>query len=408
MSTPRRRIVVIGSGTRFLSGISVYTVRLANALAARHRVAVITMRQLLPTRLYPGRARVGSALTELEREPSVRTFDGIDWYWLPSMLRGVAFMARSRPHVVVMQWWTGTVLHSYLALAIVARMLGARVVIEFHEVLDTGEARIPLARIYAGIVGGAVVRLASAFAVHSVFDRDLLRGRYALAERPIAVLPHGPHDHYRRPKDPGSDRPARLREAPDGVTNVLTFGVIRPYKGIEDLVAAFDAIPPERIGDFWLTVVGETWEGWTLPAERIAASRYRDRITFVNRYVRDSELDGYLNGADAVVLPYHRSSLSGPLHVAMGYGLPIVMTDVGGNAEAADGYAGIVLVPVRDPEALRAAIERLPERAGERFEHPHSWAHTADGYERLFAALLDEPPRVGAGDEARPSSERAA
>jgi glycosyltransferase involved in cell wall biosynthesis len=69
-------------------------------------------------------------------------------------------------------------------------------------------------------------------------------------------------------------------------------------------------------------VVGETWEGWTLPGEQIARSPRRDRITFVNRYVSDEELDGYLRGADAVVLPYLRSSLSGPLHVAMGYGLP--------------------------------------------------------------------------------------
>ena len=63
----------------------------------------------------------------------------------------------------------------------------------------------------------------------------------------------------------------------------------------------------------------------------IERSRYRARITFVNRYVHDGELDGYLKGADAVVLPYRRSSISGPLHLAMGYGLPIVITDVGGT-----------------------------------------------------------------------------
>ena len=71
------------------------------------------------------------------------------------------------------------------------------------------------------------------------------------------------------------------------------------------------------MGGYWLTVVGETWEGYTLPAERIAASRHGARITFVNRYVHDADPDAYLRGADAVMLPYRRSSLSGPLHVAM-------------------------------------------------------------------------------------------
>jgi len=49
----RLRVCVLGSGFRFLSGISYYTLRLANALADSHTVSAILMRQLLPTRFYP-------------------------------------------------------------------------------------------------------------------------------------------------------------------------------------------------------------------------------------------------------------------------------------------------------------------------------------------------------------------
>jgi glycosyltransferase involved in cell wall biosynthesis len=379
--------MVVGSGTRFLSGISVYTVRLANGLAdAGARVSMITMRQLLPTRFYPGRTRVGADLTELRRHPTVTAFDGIDWYWLPSIIRAAWFMGRQRPELIILEWWTGTVLHSYLALCLLARLIGARVIIEFHEVLDTGEVRVPLARRYAELVGGAVVRLAAGYAVHSEFDRALLRSHWKLGGRkPTHVLPHGPHDHYMRPAEP-TEAPV-LREAPADACNLLFFGVIRPYKGLEDLVEAFERLPSEDVGRFWLTVVGETWEGYTGPATRIMDSPFRDRITFVNRYVRDDELDGYLRGADAVILPYRRSSLSGPLHVAMGYGLPIVISDVGGNAEAAEGYIGIRTVPPSDPAALLAALVELPALRGQRFEHPHTWSHTAEAYEELFEAV---------------------
>lgn len=387
--------MVVGSGTRFLSGISIYSIRLADALAAAgHSTSLMTMRQLLPTRLYPGHARVGSGLTRLDRDPRVALFDGIDWYWLPSLLRGLRFMARHRPDVVILQWWTGTVLHSYLALCLLAKLLGARIVIEFHEVLDTGEVRIPLWRTYARVVGATVVRLADAFAVHSSFDRALLRERYSLGRRTVAVLPHGPHDHYRREPGAAEESLPAAREAPAETTNLLFFGVIRPYKGLEDLVEAFERIPASEIDRFWLTVVGETWEGWTLPSKKIAASPLHSRITFVNRYVTDDELDAYLRGADAVVLPYHRSSLSGPLHVAMGYGLPIVMTDVGGNAEAAGGYEGIRLVPPRDPAALTEALRTLPELADRDFgHHPHSWDDTAAAYGRLFEEV-DAPRKT--------------
>ena len=55
----RRTVCLVGPGWRFTSGISYYTCRLAGALADRHDVSVILMRQLLPRRFYPGRERVG-------------------------------------------------------------------------------------------------------------------------------------------------------------------------------------------------------------------------------------------------------------------------------------------------------------------------------------------------------------
>jgi len=344
----------------------------------------MTMRSLLPPRLYPGWKRVGVRLDELRHDERVAVFDGIDWYWLPSMLRGALFFVRQRPEVLILEWWTGTVLHSYLALALLARLAGARVVIEFHEVIETGEANIPFAKRYVHVLAPVLMKLAHGFAVHSAFDRGLAMKTWRLGnKRPIEVLPVGPLDHYQSNERERSP----MREAPPETCNFLFFGVIRPYKGLEHLVEAFEAIPEAEIDQYWLTVVGETWEGWTLPTKMIANSSRRNRITFVNRYLTDEELDGYLLGADAVVLPYLRSSLSGPLHVAMGYGLPILMTDVGGNAEAALGYRGIVLVPPGDPAALSDALRRLPSLIGGQFSHPHSWENTADAYERLFGRL---------------------
>lgn len=377
-----RRVLVVGSGTRFLSGISVYTFRLANVLADKHRVTLVSMRRLLPARLYPGSARVGADLTHLEPAPGVAAYDGVDWFWFPTLLRAAWLIARRRPQVAVFEWWTGTVLHSYIALALLVKLLGGKLVIEFHEVLDTAEAKIPIVHRYVRTFGPLLMGMADGFAVHSEFDRDLVGGTWPQTKRrPLAVLPHGPHDHYTQ------EQAAPLREAPAGTVNLLFFGVIRPFKGLEHLVEAFEQIPQAEIGRFWLTVVGETWEGWTLPAEMIARSPRRDRITFVNRYVTDEELQGYLQGADAVVLPYLRSSLSGPLHVAMGYGLPIVMTEVGGNVEAAAGYGGIVLVPPSDPVALTEALRQLPQQAGKRFAHPHTWSDTRTAFEELFARI---------------------
>ncbi len=386
----RQRICVVGAGPRFFSGISVYTCRLTNALAQREQISAILMRQLLPTRLYPGRARVGAQLTQLRYDPAVPVYDGVDWYWLPSMLRAISFLLRERPEVVIFQWWTGTVFHSYLLLAAVARLLGAEVVIEFHEVLDTGEARLNLARLYVGLVAPLLTRLAQGFVVHSQFDRAALEDSYKLGDRPVALIPHGPYDHYQ-----SSNPELAQRAAPAECCNLLYFGVIRPYKGVEDLLTAFDAIAPEEINKYWLTIVGETWEGWNLPAELIAASRYHARITFVNRYVRDDEVMSFFAGADAVVLPYHRSSASGPLHIAMSCGLPVVVTQVGGLTEAVASYEGAIMIPPQAPAALGVALNQLLTKLHHRFPDPHSWERTVARFEALFMALSGDQTALG-------------
>jgi glycosyltransferase involved in cell wall biosynthesis len=259
-------------------------------------------------------------------------------------------------------------------------------VIEFHEVLDTGEARLAFASSYVRIAAPLLMRLASGFVVHSRYDHDLVEQRYGLGRRPVALIPLGPFDQYH-----ASGEQSARRSAPSDACNLLFFGVIRPFKGLEDLIAAFDAIPEDEIGRYWLTVVGETWEGWTLPGEMIARARYRDRMTFVNRYVPDEEVASYFAGADAVVLPYHRSSSSGPVHVAMSHGLPLVLTSVGGLPESVAGSEGAIQIPTQDPVALRATLARAAEMRGQCFSSHLAWDDTVQRYTGLFEALQVVP-----------------
>jgi glycosyltransferase involved in cell wall biosynthesis len=374
------RICVVGSGSRFLSGISYYTNRLIHALSQEHQVSAILIRRLLPARLYPGRARVGKPLTTFTYPPDTQILDGIDWYWGRSMLQALRFLSRRRPEILVLQWWSGTVLHSYLLLAWFARARGARVVMEFHEVLDTGEMNIPAVRWYVNNFVPLLVKMTDGFIVHNQFDRDALEQHYGLGEKPVAIVPHGPYNQY------AAASPTERTD--DGICRLLYFGVIRPFKGVEDIIAALDSMDESEAAKFHLTVVGETWEGWSTPAEMIAASRYRDRINFVNRYVADEEVQGYFAAADVAVLPYHRSSASGPLHLAMACGIVVVLTNVGGLVEAAEGYAGRLSVEPRRPDQIRAALGRAWELRAERFEDVHSWDRTLARYNVLFEEII--------------------
>jgi glycosyltransferase involved in cell wall biosynthesis len=369
-----------------LSGISYYTHALAEAFSdAGFTTAVILMRQLVPTRLYPGHRRVGLSLTEISYRPEITVANGVDWFWGPSMLRAMATLVRFRPSVLILQWWTGSVLHSYLALVVIGRILGTRVLVEFHESLDTGEIAMPVARAYVRSVAPILFRLCDGFIVHSDFDRSEISAHYQL-RRPIRVVPHGPFRQHL------GDENLSTRSRTDGTCHILFFGVIREYKGVEDLVEAFGRLKSRSDNRrYHLTVVGETWERWTRPAELIERSSVRDDITFVNRYVTDEELATFLSDTDVVALPYRRSSASGPLHLAMSHGLPVVVTSVGGLTEAVKDYEGAITIPPNDPESLCRALVSASHLVGRRFQDPHSWQNTIDVYREFFVDTCRRP-----------------
>lgn len=335
------------------------------------------MRALVPRRLYPGSARVGASVTRFSYPPDVPVFDGIDWFIVPSLFRAIAFLRRQAPQVLLLEWWTATTLLSYLALALAALRSGIPVVIELHEIQDVGEARSVAARAYSGVGIRLLLRLARASIVHSDYDRAALGRALGIRSEEIAVIPHGRYDQY------GSQR---RNDAPDGPYRLLFFGVLRPYKGVDDLLDAFELLTEAEAAEFRLTIVGEKWEAGDDVERRIARSPRRDSIEFVPRYVTDDELRNQLARTDAVVLPYRRASASGPLHVAMALGLPVVVSEVGGLAEAVAGYAGAVLVPPQDPPRLADALRaiRSVPRGG---PGGVPWPAVVQLFDRVFAGF---------------------
>jgi glycosyltransferase involved in cell wall biosynthesis len=386
-SARRRRartgVCVIGPGKAFLSGMTYHTFGLVEALAAHGPVQAVLLRCLVPRHLYPGRDRVGADLSHLRLPPEVRRADRVDWWWGPGMASALWMVLVHPPAVVVVQWWSAAVWHTQLALVLAARIRGARIVIEVHEVMDTAEARHPLAGVWARWIGPALLAQADRIVVHSRSDQAAVVSQLHVRRSATTIIGEPPFDSYHLA--PVADPAGRREGRP---TELLFFGTIRPYKGVEDLVVAFDQLVDEDGPDAWrLRIVGEPWEGWTAHEERLARSPHRSLISYDARYVPDEDVDRCFSDADLVVLPYHRSATSGPLMVAMSYGLPVVVTSVGGLPEAVDGYGGAVVVDPRDPERLAEGIRKAERLVGQRHVAQRSWADVAVEHEALYRAL---------------------
>jgi glycosyltransferase involved in cell wall biosynthesis len=137
----------------------------------------------------------------------------------------------------------------------------------------------------------------------------------------------------------------------------LYFGLIKPYKGLEYLLAAM----PEIIARFprvLLVIAGEPLMSLAGIERLIAERGLRDHVSLRPGFVPDSATAHYLHAADLLVAPYVRVGTSGVVALAQGHGLPIVATNVGGLPESVEhGRSGFIVLP-RDAPALAAGICR--------------------------------------------------
>jgi glycosyltransferase involved in cell wall biosynthesis len=175
-----------------------------------------------------------------------------------------------------------------------------------------------------------------------------------------------------------------LRREHDQV-RFLFFGVIRAYKGIDELAAAFSDLIDggEHVH---LTVAGEAWED-AESALRTIRDTGENNHEIISGYIPDDQVKDLFEQADVVVAPYRRASASGPINLAMAAGLPLVTTKVPALQEACQQYEGVFFADVRDPIGLREAMRRSMEIVGSRFDNPHSWDANADRYADFFRRI---------------------
>jgi glycosyltransferase involved in cell wall biosynthesis len=378
----KTRVCVVGPSKKFLSGISYYNIRLANSLTGQYDVSVLCFRNLLPKRMFPGYKHVGKDLADVDYNSDIRLFDGMDYNNPLTWYRAFKFLRQEKPDVIILQWWTSSVAHMHMLISLMNSFRKAKVIIEFHEVVDPLEESILPIRLYSRVMGRWLISRSYMYVTHSESDRKLLVEKYGMDSGRIHVLPMGLYDHHRH-----MDK-AEAREALgiDGENTILSFGLIRPYKGIPHLIKAFGNLPADEASKSRLLLVGEIWEDRASVEDAIAASPYRDHITLVDRYVSDTEVAKYFSAADIVVLPYLRASQSAVAHVAMAFGKPIVVSRVGGLQESMADYKGTYFVPPADPASIRDAILHIRSERPGPFEPPRrGWEEIAAGYRAIIS-----------------------
>jgi len=365
------RVVLVGPVYPYRGGIAHYTSLLYRALVeAGHDVLLVSFSRQYPAWLFPG---VG------DRDPSGGGIVGVcAQFWLDpanplTWRRTVERIRAWKPDRVVAQWWSlyWTPAMTYLGWALRVRV-GCPIVYICHNVVPHGGGAL------AEVASRLVLRRVSRFVVQSPTERcRLLR---MVPESKVTVQPHPPYAVFTAGRVSRQAARVKLGLAMDSPV-ILFFGLVRPYKGLQDVVSALPLVVSELPG-LRLVVAGEFWEDLSGYESRIEALGVENSVLIHEGYVPNEDVGLYFSAADLLVAPYREVTGSGVVQIAKAFGLPILTTRIGAMVELARSTPDVRLVEPGDSDALASAI----------IEHFDGLHLKSGRRERGATAITDEQP----------------
>ncbi|MFC0532702.1 glycosyltransferase [Phytohabitans kaempferiae] len=363
------RIAIVGPAHPYKGGIAQYTTALAHELtAAGHEVRLESWSHQYPKLLYPGQLTVSEPelppFPGTHRELSWRRPDS--WWACGRRLRGY--------DVVVLVTATPIQMPAYRGiLAGLGRRRTARVVAQCHNVLPH-ERRAADVRLMAGVLSRV-----DGVLVHTAEQAKLAK---SLTDKPV-VVEHMAPIVVAAPAAAGisSEHPFQ---------RLLFFGIVRPYKGLDVLLRAMAAGPPEVS----LRVAGEFWGGPEETQKLIADLGLASRVELRPGYVDAADVPGLFADVDALVLPYRAATASLNAFLAFAHERPVIATRVGTvEQDVRDGVDGVLCAP-GDVDSLADALSRFyAEGEPLRLRLGVRATDTAPGWQAYLGAVLTAADR---------------
>lgn len=391
-ATGLHRVAILGNHLPRRCGIATFTADLSDAISTAQpslQCFVMAMNEAGGSHRYPGRVQFEIAAEEL-----------------PAYRRAAEYLNTHPVDVVSIQHeygiFGGPAGSHVLELL---RELRVPVVTTLHTILAEPN---PAQRQVMDTLSSLSARLV----VMSGEGARILQEVHGVPANKIDLIPHGIPEVATREL-------GRSRLGLDQRPMILTFGLLSPDKGIEQVIDALPQICAEH-PDVLYAVVGATHPQVKLNAqesyremlvERAEALGVSHNLIFYDRFVSKDELHEFLGSADIFITPYLKPEqiTSGALAYAVGAGLAVVSTPYVYARELLADDRG-VLVPFRDPPAIARAVtgllgddlrrQTLRERA---FAYGQSmrWPKVARAYLRSFErarAELRRAPRPEARD----------
>lgn len=228
-------------------------------------------------------------------------------------------------------------------------------------------------RLYAKFIAQVTRMCTNQTIVHGEELKKIMIKDYGIDKETVHVIPHGDYSFYKKWAE---------KDMQEIDNNILFFGRIWPYKGLDYLIKAQPLITKE-IPDAKIVIAGkgENFKKY----ERLMVNK--GAFIVYNYFVPNNMVAELFQKASLIVLPYVEATQSGVIPIAYAFKKPVVATNVGSIPEVVDDGKTGYLVPPKNPEKLADAIikllqnrekrKKMGENAYEKMKKELSWEDIA-------------------------------
>lgn len=208
----------------------------------------------------------------------------------------------------------------FLCQLILIKLLRVKIVWTIHNLKNHENKFIQTELFFSRIIA----KLADAIIAHCNVSKMQISKVFEANPDKIAVIPHG---NYVRVYSDVLTRPQarQLLDLKDSEFVFLFLGLIRPYKGIVQLIDSFKKLNSRSSR---LIIAGRLHDK-SLADILLKSTSSNENITLKLQYIDDDDIEVYMKASDALVLPYQDIVNSGTAILGMSFGKPVICPRMG-------------------------------------------------------------------------------
>lgn len=358
-----------------------YSTTLSSHLSRILEVDFIGFKKLYPDFMYPGgnydtdKKLVFAENKNLSVRKIISYYNPFSW-----ILAGLS----AKGDIAHLQWWSLPTAPIIFFMSLGLKMRGKKIIVTMHNVLPHE------ASIFDRMITGLALAFCDVYLVHSQKNAEQLKESFGNKE--VKLVPMGVHDMYIDSEKITKAQARKWLKLPKKDVVLLVFGNLREYKGIDDIINAMEIIQNTNKG-CTLVIAGEPWMDFSKYEQMIKSKRLKVKLYL--KYIPHSRVKYYFVASDIVVLPYKKfEAQSGIGNVAIAFGKPVVVTNVGGLPDLVldriavaepgrpESIAKVIISIIRDKKLKKLADD------SKKLAKKYSWDNVANSIVKIYEGII--------------------